>query len=186
MNTITYILRGFGFKDPNDFFSSIDKTNPENFSLIVTLSVILGTIREFTEVYLGLHILVLCCFVFLIVAEWLTGTKADIKIRGKKFESRKFGRMLLKVGVYVSILFVLFTFSSRTEKLDFFGIFDVNPFRWVYYIVFVGIFLQMLISWFENLAVLGYKEMNGIVGILLRKGNKWFEFDGTKDGDNFK
>lgn len=183
MNTITYILKGFGFKNPTDFFSSLDKTSSENFSFVMLLSVVLGTVRELTEVYLGMDVLVLCCFVFLIMAEWWTGVKVDVIRRGNKFRSRKAGRMILKVGTYTAILFVLYTFSAKTEKLEFIG-FEVNPMKWVYYVVFVWIIFQLLISWFENLSALGYKEMKGLVGILLRKGNKWFEFDGSKNGDN--
>lgn len=183
MNIINYILNGFGFKDPSDFACSIDKSTPESYLTFLKVAFILGTIREFIEVYIGLDILVLACFVFLIVAEWWTGVKVDVIKRGNKFKSRKSGRMILKVGTYITILFVLFTFSSRTEKLEFVG-FNLNPMKWIYYIVFVWIIMQLLVSWLENLAALGYKEMKGLVGVILRKGNKWFEFDGTKNGDN--
>lgn len=183
MNIINYILNGFGFSDPTDFSTSIDKTSGDSSFLVLKISVLLGTFRELVELYIGLDILVLSCFVFLIVAEWYTGVKVDVIKRGNKFKSRKSGRMILKVGTYVSILFVLYTFSSKTQQLEFVG-FEINPMKWAYYIVFVWIIFQLLISWFENLSALGYKEMKGLVGILLRKGNRWFEFDGTKDGDN--
>ena len=92
--------------------------------------------------------------------------------------------MILKIGVYVGILFMLFTFANKTKTIDFIG-FDVNPLGWLYYAVFVGITFQLVISYFENLGNLGYKEAKGLAGIVLRRFNKWFEFDGEKDGDNF-
>ncbi len=149
---------------------------------MLSVSITFGTVREFIEVSFGLDILVLACFVLLIIAEWHTGIKVDMKKRGNKFQSRKFGRMILKVGTYITILFILSTFASKTKSLDFIG-FEFNPLGWLYYIFFTAIIFLLTISWLENLAHLGYKEAKGLVGIILRKSNKWFEFDGEKDGD---
>ena len=61
---------------------------------------------------------------------------------------------------------------------------EINPFEWLYYVFFTGVIFQLIISYLENLASLGYNEAKGIIGIILRKYNKWFEFDGTKNADN--
>ena len=183
MKHLNYILQGFGYENLNDFNTTVFKAfYTVDFKILLTISFALGTVREFIEATMGLDILVLGSFVFLIIAEWQTGIKADIKIRKGKIESRKIGRMILKIGVYMTILFVLFTFASRTKTVEFIG-FDINPLGWLYYVVFVAIVFQLVISWFENLGVLGYKEARGIVGIILRRYNKWFDFDGSKDVD---
>jgi hypothetical protein len=185
MKTINYILQGFGYLDFHDFQTTTFKLfYSVNLKFLLAITFSFGTIREFIENAMGLDILVLACFVFLIIAEWQTGIKADMIRRKNKFSSRKAGRMILKIGVYIGILFVLYTFSSRTKKIEFVG-FDINPLAWLYYVVFVAIIFQLAISYLENLGVLGYSEAKGIAGIVLRKYNKWFEFDGTKDGDNF-
>lgn len=184
MKIFNYIIQGFGYMDYHDFATTIIKTTSPKLILTMSItSLTLGTVREFIETALGLDILVLGVFVFLIIAEWQTGMKVSIK-KGMKIKSRKIGRMILKIGVYIGILFMLFTFANKTKTIDFIG-FDVNPLGWLYYAVFVGITFQLVISYFENLGNLGYKEAKGIAGIVLRRYNKWFEFDGNQDGDNF-
>lgn len=183
---IDYTLQAFGYLNIGDFQATTFKMfYITNYKILLACSITLGTIREFIELGMGLDILVIACFVFLIVAEWQTGLKVDIIKRKRKFKSRKFGRMILKIGVYITILFVLHTLQDRTKSTSILGA-SFNPFEWLYYIVFMAITLQLVISWFENLGHLGYKEARGLVGIILRKANKWFEFDGEKDGDVFK
>ena len=188
MKAVNYILQGFGYLDFNDFQTTIFKVwYTGSIKLFLTFSISsisLGTFRELVKVSTGLDLLFWGAFVFLIIAEWQTGMKVDMLKRGNKFQSRKFGRMLLKIGVYFAILQMLFTFSVQTKTLEFIG-FEINPLGWLYYVVIVAIVFQLFISWLENLGNLGYKEARGIAGIVLRRYNKWFEFDGTKDGDNF-
>ena len=183
MKELNYILRGFGYLNLQDFKTTTFKVfYMKNNETVLTISVFFGLLREFIENALGLDIFVVFVLVLLIIAEWQTGLKADILKRGEKFQSRKFGRMILKIGVYIFVLYMLNTLSERTVHLSFEG-FSLNPFRAVYYIVFVAIIMQLIISYFENLGVLGYSEAKGIAGIVLRKYNKWFEFDGEKNGD---
>lgn len=186
MKLFNYILQGFGYEHYHDFQTTLLKAfYIHNYKILILATITLGTIREFIEGLMGLDIVVLAGFVFLIIAEWQTGIRADMVKRNAKFRSRKMGRMILKIGVYNAILFLLYNFAIKTKSLDFIG-FEFNPMGWLYYVVFVAIIFQLIISYFENLGVLGYKEAGGIAGIILRKYNKWFEFDGEKDGDNFK
>ncbi|MBD3748503.1 MAG: phage holin family protein [Sphingobacteriales bacterium] len=151
---------------------------------MIIASVSLATLRVFIFTYTGLDIAVIVAFLFLIIAEFQTGLKVSIKVKGEKFKSRKFGRMILKIGTYIAIVVVLHTFSKGMEVPNVLG-FDINPFLWLYYMVFTAIVFQLFISWMENLGCLGYKETQSIAGFVLRKFNKWFEFDGKKDnGDN--
>ena len=185
MKIINYISQGFGYYDFHDFQTTILRGfYIPNYKLMIILSVSLGTVREVVEGLMGLDVLVIAVFVFLIIAEWQTGIRADMVVRNSKFQSRKMGRMILKIGVYNSILLVLHTLSSNTKSIEFVG-FDINPMEWLNYMVFVAIVFQLVISYFENLGVLGYKEAKGISGIVLRRYNKWFEFDGEKNGDIF-
>ena len=90
--------------------------------------------------------------------------------------------MILKIGVYITIITLLHNFAQSTKRIAFEG-FEINPFGWVFYVIVVAITFQTLISYLENLGNLGYKEAKGIAGIVLRKYNKWFEFDGNQNGD---
>lgn len=183
MKTIKYLLKGFGFENLNDFSSTTFKIfYTPNAVNLVSLSGILGTARLFIENSLGMDIIVFAAFVFLIIAEMQTGIKAAIQKKGERIKSRKIGRMILKIGIYSFILFILYSFSSKMKNPTVLG-FEVNPFEWLYYVVFTSIVFQLVISWLENLSILGYHEAKGLVGVILRKYNKWFEFDGTKDAD---
>ena len=185
MKLLNYILQGFGYLDLHDFQTTTFKMFYfGNLKLFVTISITLGTIREFIVTSTGLDVIFWAVFVFLIIAEWQTGMKVDMMKRGNKFQSRKFGRMVLKIGVYIAILLALFGLSETTKNKNFIG-FEINPLGWLYYVVMVAIVFQLIISYLENLGNLGYKEAKGIAGIVLRRYNKWFEFDGTKDGDSF-
>jgi hypothetical protein len=62
--------------------------------------------------------------------------------------------------------------SRQDKKPSVFG-FEVNPFEWLYYAFFSGIIFQVVLSYLENLS-LGYSEAKGVLGIILRKYNKWF------------
>lgn len=184
MKHLNYLLKAFGFEDYHDYiFSCFKILFIPKFQLFLSITSVLGTVRLFFEEFIGLDIVVYFAFAVLIVAETQTGIKADIKKKGRRFKSRKFGRMILKLGTYSIILFVLYSFASKMKNPTVLG-FEVNPFEWLYYVVFSGIVFQLVISWLENLSSLGYAEAKGILGIVLRKYNKWFEFDGSKNADN--
>lgn len=182
MSWINYILKGFGYQDLCDFSNTVFALpiSTSGYKTLMCISIILGTIKLFIKEYTGLDGMVFLAFIFLICAEFYTGMKVSRKIRGERFKSRKFGRMTLKIGVYVFIVGVLYAFAQGVKVPVLFG-FGINPFLWLYYVVFISIVFQLFISWMENLGALGYSETKGVAGIVLRKLNKWFEFDGTKN-----
>lgn len=171
-----YTLSGFGFKSFNEFASSAFRADKG----LLLISAALGALRVFIKGYTGLDAAVFVAFMALIIAEFQTGLKVSMTVKGERFKSRKFGRMILKIGTYVMIIALLHVFASKISAPSILG-FDVNPFQWLYYTVFIAIVFQLFISWMENLGCLGYKETKTIAGFVLRKFNKWFEFDGTKD-----
>lgn len=183
MKSINYILKGFGYDGPTDFYTTVFKVfYLEKANWVLVFTAVLGTLRTLTKDFLGLDATVFFAFIFLICAEIWSGTKVSVTIKGERVQSRKIGRMILKIGVFASILFVLHTFASKMVAPTVLGL-EVNPYEWLYYVVFTGIVFQLIISWLENLAALGYSEARGLVGVILRKFNKWFEFDGSKNPD---
>lgn len=176
MDNIRYMLKGFGFKSINEYVLSVFKPDATR----IAASAALGALRLFVKGYTGLDFAVFLSFLVLIIAEFQTGLKVSMQVKGERFKSRKFGRMILKIGTYVMIVSLLHAFASKMAMPSILG-FEVNPFMWLYYSVFIAIVFQLFISWMENLGCLGYKESKTIAGFVLRKFNKWFEFDGTKD-----
>ncbi|QKX04891.1 hypothetical protein HN014_08155 [Aquimarina sp. TRL1] len=175
MKTINFLIQAFGFLNTDDFYKS-------TFGAIslkaIKWSCFLAVFELFLKEYLGLDLIVFFAFVLLIIAEYITGIKAARK-QGKRFESRKAGRMIFKICIYLFVIFLLFSFSKAISVPEIAGL-EINPFSWLYYTVFFAIVFQLFVSYLENLGTLGYKESKTIVGIILRKYNEKFEFDGKK------
>lgn len=181
INAINYILGGFGYRNGSDFKATVFKIlTIDNTKYWVLFCSACATLRTAMFDFTGLDSAVLGAFVILIGAEYWTGIKVAYLKKGERFKSRKFGRMILKIGTYIVIIMMLHAFARKMSIPIMMG-FTVNPFLWLYYFVFIAIVFQLLISYLENLGSLGYKETRTIAGLVLRKFNKWFEFDGTKD-----
>ena len=106
MITLNYILQGFGFRDSKDFLHS---SFGHTFSaLFIKMDVILSFLFATVHFLFGFNHLFLTAYVVLLVFEWITGVQASRK-RGEKHESRKFGRMLLKIATYLVPIYILHT-----------------------------------------------------------------------------
>lgn len=173
MKTLNFILQGFGFDNFTDF-----KTSAFGYLLtskVVTVSFIIGLIESFFQHYFGLPLLVLTSFVLLNILEFHTGIQASKK-KGGYVESRKMGRMFLKVGVYLLILFILQSFKEGLKFPELFG-YEIDPFIVLYWAFLAGIIYQLFKSLLENLVALGYKEADGVIGYITRKFGKDFDND---------
>jgi hypothetical protein len=180
---INYVLAAFGYRGVEDFKHTVFKMMYSGEkSMWIKISAGLGTFRLVLFDFTGLDVVVFFAFVFLIMAEFQTGLKVALIKKKEKFQSRKFGRMILKISVYVLLIGMLHAFANRFRVPEIYGL-EVNPFIWLYYVVFIAIVVQLVVSWLENLGQLGYKESKTLAGIILRRFNKWFEFDGEKDND---
>jgi len=177
-----YWLQGFGYRSFDDFTNTVFlmPISVTGAKRLAALSALCGAIPVFVKEHTGLDIVVLLSFFALIVAEFYTGLKVSRVVRGERIKSRKLGRMFLKIGVYVLIISILHAFAKKMEVPQILG-YEVNPFMWLYYTFFIGIVFQLFISWMENLGMLGWKETKTLAGFVLRKLNKYFEFDGSKD-----
>ncbi|MBX7204141.1 MAG: phage holin family protein [Bacteroidia bacterium] len=182
MKQLNYMLNGFGYESSNDFQRALCGYYNSGVDIKFLAMAALGALRMVITNYVGIDLPVFWAFTFLVAAEFWTGVKVARKIRNDKFRSRPMGRMLLKIGTYIVIISVLNTFAKSIDAPDIMGL-SLNPFVWLYYTVFIAIVFQLLISWLENLGSLGYKETKTIAGFILRRFNKWFEFDGSKDNE---
>ena len=167
MITLNYILQGFGFRDSKDFLHS---SFGHTFSaLFIKMDVILSFLFATVHFLFGFNHLFLTAYVILLVFEWITGVQASRK-RGEKHESRKFGRMLLKIATYLVPIYILHTFSANVEFPSLGG-FEFDPFHWLYWIV------QLVVSLLENLDCLGFRFAKVLLKIINKKFYKTFELD---------
>lgn len=178
MNTVKFLFQGFGFEGFNEF--KISAFGYLLSSKVVTCSLFIGLLQSVLQDYFGIPLIVFSAFVLLNIMEFYTGIKAA-KLKGKNIESRKMGRMLLKVGVYLLILFMLQSFKKGLEFPSI-SDFEFDPFIVLYWAFLSGVIYQLFKSLLENLEDLGYKEATGILGFIIRKfGNKFDKVDSDND-----
>jgi len=163
MRTLEFILDGFGFKSWLDFkvstFGFIALNTTKTASVLAPIMVLIEDVFGFNHKFL-------IAYVVLIIGEWVTGVLASYK-KGEKHESRKLGRMLLKVAVYSLLIYIPNTFQKEAHFPEAFG-YEIDPFIWLYWIVVFVIIWQLFISVLENLKALDFS----FAGILLKVINK--------------
>jgi len=173
MGWLDFILQGFGFRNGADFVrSSFGHTFSWAFiKWDLLISAVFGTIHFL----FGFNHLFFTAFVILLVIEWGTGILASQK-RGEAHESRKFGRMLLKIAVYLGLIYNLHTFSENVS-FPIFGDFEFDPFHWLYWVVLIAIIWQTLVSVLENLECLGFRFAAVLLRIINRRFYRTFDLD---------
>lgn len=174
MKHINYFLEGFGFKNFSDFFTSTFGYMYK--SEAISMSLLVGYLSAFLKEFFGFPLAVFSAFVILNILEFKTGVDASKK-KGNKVESRKMGRMFLKVGTYLMIIWMLNAFQTGLQFPQI-GDFEFDPFIVMYWAFLAGVIYQLFKSLLENLVALGYEEANGPLGYLIRKYNKLFADDG--------
>ncbi len=170
---VNFYVQGLGFDSMPEFIESTIRVSAIKKTLLTSMS--LGTIALFIEENLGISFMVYICFLLLIASEIWTGIGAS-KAKGIKIQSRKGGRMIIKMGIYTTIIGVLYRFSLelKSPEIPILNV-DVNIWAWTYYVVLTQITFQLFLSVLENLSDMGYKETNTIVRVLYKAMNKWFE-----------
>ena len=179
MTTLNYILQGFGFKNSHDFLQST--FGHLNSLSIIKMDIILSFLFGTVHFLFGFNHLFLTAYVVLLIFEWITGVQASRK-RGEKHESRKFGRMLLKIATYLVPIYILHTFSSNVAFPSIGG-FEFDPFHWLYWVVLIAIIWQLVVSLLENLDCLGFRFAKVLLKIINKKFYKTFELNDNDDNN---
>lgn len=180
MKIANYILQGFGFMHVKDFLkSSFGFIYSSN--LVIKWDLILGFILSAFPILFGFNHLFFYGFVFLVVIEWISGIKASFR-RNERHESRKFGRMLLKLATYCTLIHILNLFTSNMDFPEVAG-FEFDPFLWMYWAVLIAIIWQLLVSVLENLETLGFQGATIILKIINKKFYKTFEIENDENNN---
>jgi phage-related holin len=178
MRIINYFLKGFGFSSLDEFLKSAFGFIYTSTS-IIKIDLIVAFIFSTVSFLFGFNHLFLMAYVVLLVSEWYTGVQASLK-RGERHESRKFGRMILKIATYLVPIYILNTFAKNADFIKIMDM-ELDPFAWLYWAVLLGIIWQLLVSLLENLDSLGVRYAKTLIRIINKKFYKQFELD---DGDN--
>ena len=170
---INSLMQEFGFKTGTDYISSTFGFCWKKSIMIMGLS--FGALGAQVESFIGLDPIVYLAFLVLLFLEFRTGIKASIK-DNVKIQSKRIGRVILKMLTYTLIIGIINIFKTKLFIPKILG-FEVNIYSVIYYTVLNLIIFQLLLSVFENLSRLGYKESSKIFLILTKKIDKWFTLD---------
>ncbi len=176
MKTLTFLLQAFGFVSLQDLSKS-------TFGFVTNKALVIGSVTsiftaELSLILFGVKWVFFLAYVGLIILEWATGVWASLH-RSEKHESRKLGRMLLKVFIYSLLIALL----NQMTKIDFKYSFmeSFNPFLWLYWVMISIIIWQLWVSVLENLDCLGFR----FAKVALKVINKNFENKlNVKDDEN--
>lgn len=173
LRSLDIFISEFGFPTFKNFISSTFGfcLNKKAF----VLSVFLSGFSIFVEKYIGLTSLVFSSFIILLFLEFITGIKASLR-EGKKIESRKFGRVILKLVIYTLIIGIINSFKKDIVVPVIFNK-EINIFSAIHFVTINLILIQLLISLFENLSRLGFEESSKVFKILKRIADKYINFD---------
>lgn len=151
---ITKFLHSYGYTSIKDFALSLCPSFKYNLQMPSTL---ISLILAFSSKYLGIGPLIVLTMFVAVLTETITGIQASKKL-GQKFESFRFSRCVLKVTIWMVLVFVANSFAleceSRGTFLDQIGavFFDiVRLFVLIYFVI------EYFISILENLAVIDGK-----------------------------
>ena len=168
---INILVKDFGFNGLSDLYQS-------TFGLvlkkpILLFSVSLASLGSMCEEFLGLDPIVYVAFIILLFLEFFTGIRASLK-EGVKIQSKKFGRVILKLMIYTLVIGVINIFSTRIEVPKAFGL-SVNIYSLIYYAALNLIIIQLILSVFENLSRLGFEETSKIYRAVSRILKKYID-----------
>lgn len=151
---ITRFLRSYDYASIKEFALSLCPSFKYNLQMPTS---VISLILAFSSKYLGIGPIIVLAMFVAVITETVTGIKAS-KTLGKKFESFRFSRCVIKVAIWMILVFIANSFAleceSRSAWIDALGavFFDiVRLFVLIYFVI------EYVISILENLAVIDGK-----------------------------
>jgi hypothetical protein len=175
MKIIDYLLHEFGFEGFTDFFIS-------TFGIMFSKnSILLGMVLGFSfNSLVGLEPALLLTIIGLFLLEIVTGTVASIYFQDEKFDKEKLSRSIIKLFAYPILLIIIQQFKNF--EIGTVGVMDmnINFFDLAHTALIFLVVLQVLISFLENLSLMGFKELDIVTKIFKMKLRKVADKQGVK------
>ena len=160
---ITRFLYGYGYNTITEFFHSLC---PSFKYQMQTQTLSLSAFFAVVGHYLGITPFIAVAMVVAVLVETLTGIRASEK-RGIKFESFRFSRCIIKVFIWMVLIFVTNCFLLECEIRD--GWIDKvgeTFFGFVRLLILVYFLVEYIVSILENLAILDGKDKTEFIDAL--------------------
>ena len=180
LSFLTRFVQTYGYDDFSSFLLSIVPSAKYSLHIpAISLSATVAIVSEF----LGLTPVLALAMLVAISVEMLTGISASKK-RGIKFESFRFSRCIIKLMIWLSLIYIIHAFYKECAAADILFIAAVGPifFSIVKAFIMVWFCVEHVTSILENLSILDGKPKTALIEQIQ---NAWSNFT-TKAHDKFK
>lgn len=153
-------LKSYGYASSKELLLSICPSWKYNLGWqAISVSAILAFMSEM----LGITPILLIGMLVAVVLESVTGTRASLK-QGKKFESWKFSRCILKVSIWVGLFFVFHSFEAdASQKTGVIWVFAALIYSLFHATTMIYFVVEYATSIAENMAILDGKAKDAYV-----------------------
>ncbi|MEI8086993.1 MAG: phage holin family protein [Paludibacter sp.] len=180
-NYFTKFLAAYDYGDFREFSLSVFPTfKYELQGLMMLVSFVSGTVNYFFGIQPALAA---AMFVAVVVEVW-TGIKASRKL-GKKFESFRFSRCVIKIGIWLIILYIIHAFEKEYEsRTNLIQMAAYAFFNFVYVVALTGFLVEYVTSILENVAVLQNKPKTQIIEAIQSGWSRFTDSIKSKKNEN--
>jgi len=180
-NYFTKFLAAYDYGSFREFSLSVFPTfKYELQGLMMFVSFISATVNYFFGIQPALAF---AMFIAVIVEVW-TGIKASRKL-GKQFESFRFSRCVIKIVIWLLILYIIHAFEKEYQnRINLIYIAAYSFFNFVYVVVLTGFLVEYLTSILENVSVLQNKPKTQIIEAIQGGWTNLVESIKTKKNEN--
>jgi len=165
-NLISTLLDDFGFNGVSDFIRSTFHVK------LLAFTIPIGVISAKVEIIFGLKSVTILAFTCLLAMELLTGVASALN-KGDKISSRKFGRFIFKLCIWLMCFFVTNSFAKEFEA----GSVSNMLFTWLHSSLITYLSVEYLLSVVENMGKLSGKSNTPIVQKIRKKLEKYLHLD---------
>lgn len=163
---ISIILDDFGFSGISDFVRSSFHVK------LLIISIPISVVSAKVEMIFGLKSVTILAFTCLLGIELATGIASALR-KGDKISSRKFGRFIFKLCIWLTCFFVTNSFAKEFEA----GTISNMLFTWLHSSLITYLCVEYLLSVIENMGKLSGKSTTPIVQKIRKKMEKYLHLD---------
>ncbi len=165
-NYIHWLLGTYAFQDIREFLYSLFPSFKYNIqSLTISLSILAGVINS----VFGIGPALAVCMLIAVLVETWTGIKAS-RIRQEKFESFKFSRCVIKVFVWIVLIYIANSFSNDcANRNGWINSMGELFFEFVRIAILTYFCVEYVTSILENYAVIDGKPKDALVNAIREK-----------------
>lgn len=163
-NYFHWLVGTYGFDNGKEFLLSVCPSFKYDIqSLTIPLSIVTGIV---TSIFGIGPVVALAMFVAIIVETW-TGLKASLAKRKESFDSFKFSRCVIKICVWLTIVFIVHSFAVDCAKNQgWMYAIGTYFFDFVKLAVLTYFLVEYITSILENLSVIDGKPKDALINAI--------------------